>query len=347
MSAATLLLGSVACSSTPDAPASGTGGASATTGGTSATGGVNTGGISTGGVSTGGISTGGINTGGALVSTGGTTGGSAPTSTGGTSTGGTNSGGSSASGAGTGGALGGAGTGGGPGGTSSGGGGGNGKGGAASGGTSAGGAGGGAGSGDCKSFKLCDGFEEDAPGAGNSPWKVTQGSGYTVMVDTTQAHSGTKSVHISAPTAAGSGVLKETKTFPATDFWGRAFLRFKTASGGHQMFIAVITQGDQFRLFNTLGSDKIQLNEQSGDKFFASATTVPMEKWFCYEWHVTPNSASVYVDGKQLTDATPTGWNIMNAQSLQIGYQRFQAGPSAGEIWIDDVAIHTAQIGCQ
>lgn len=109
----------------------------------------------------------------------------------------------------------------------------------------------------------------------------------------------------------------------------------------------VITSNDQFRLFNTLGSDKIQLNEQSGDKFFASATTVPMEKWFCYEWHVTPNSASVYVDGKQLTDATPTGWNISNAQSLQIGYQRFQAGTSAGEIWIDDVAINTAQIGCQ
>jgi len=113
------------------------------------------------------------------------------------------------------------------------------------------------------------------------------------------------------------------------------------------MFIAVITQGDQFRLFNTLGNDKIQLNEQSGDKFFASATTVPMEKWFCYEWHVTATSASVFVDGKELTDAKPTGWNIQNAQSLQIGYQRFQAGPSAGEIWIDDVAINTAQIGCQ
>lgn len=320
----------------------GTGGVStggvATAGGVVSTGGLSTGGVvSTGGVSTGGVlstggvvSTGGVSTGG-VVSTGGSdTGGS---DTGGVSTGGTGAGtGGSTAGGTNGGKTGGGAT---NGGSQSGG----------AGGGSAGGAGGG--SSDCKSFKLCDDFEGDAPGTANSPWKVTQGSGYTVTVDTTQAHSGSKAVHISAPTGTGSGVLRETKTFPATDFWGRAFMRFKTASGGHQMFIAVITQSDQFRLFNTLGSDKIQLNEQSGDKFFASATTVPMEKWFCFEWHVTQNSASVYVDGKQLTDATPTGWNITNAQSLQIGYQRFQAGPSAGDIWIDDVAINTSQIGCQ
>jgi hypothetical protein len=278
--------------------------------------------VSTGGVNTGGDSSGGVSAGGSAM-------------TGGSNTGGVNTGGSGTS---TGGNAGGSTAGGKTGG------------GATNGGSQSGGAGGGTvggGSSDCKSFKLCDDFEGDAPGAANSPWKVTQGSGYTVMVDTTQAHSGSKAVHISAPTAAGSGVLRETKTFPATEYWGRAFMRFKTASGGHQMFVAEITQGDQFRFFNTLGSDKIQLNEQSGDKFFASATTVPMEKWFCFEWHVTPTSASDYVDGKQLTDAMPTGWNIMNGQSLQIGYQRFQAGPSAGEIWIDDVAINTAQIGCQ
>jgi hypothetical protein len=220
-------------------------------------------------------------------------------------------------------------------------------GGGGSGGGSTAGSGGG-GSADCSTYKLCDGFEGDAPGMGKSPWKVTQGSGYTVVVDTTQAHGGTHSVHITAPTAAGSGVLKETSTFPATDFWGRAFMRFKAAAGGHQMFIAVLVQGgDQFRFLNTLGSNAIQTNEQNGDKFFASKSTVPMETWFCYEWHVTPTSAAVYLDGKELTDAAPTGWKISNAQTLQIGYQRFQSGPSMGEIWLDDIAVNDKQIGCQ
>lgn len=207
---------------------------------------------------------------------------------------------------------------------------------------------GGGGSADCSTYKLCDGFEGDAPGMGKSPWKVTQGSGYTVAVDTTQAHGGTHSIHITAPTAAGSGVLKETSTFPATEFWGRAFMRFKAAAGGHQMFIAVLVQGgDQFRLLNTLGSNVVRTNEQNGDAFFASKTNIPMETWFCYEWHVTPTSAAVYLDGKELTDAAPTGWKISNAQTLQIGYQRFQTGPSTGEIWLDDIAVNDKQIGCQ
>ncbi len=206
---------------------------------------------------------------------------------------------------------------------------------------------GGGGSTDCSTFKLCDNFEGDAPGMGKSAWKVTQGNGYTVVVDTTQAHSGTHSVHISAPIKSGSGVLRETSTFPATEFWGRAFMRFKAAAGGHQMFIAVLVQGgDQFRLLNTLGSNAVRTNEQNGDMFFASKTNIPMETWFCYEWHVTATSASVYMDGKELTDAAPTGWKISNAQTLQIGYQRFQDGTSAGEIWLDDIAINDKQIGC-
>lgn len=208
-----------------------------------------------------------------------------------------------------------------------------------------GGAGGGA-SADCSSFKLCDDFEGDALGMGNSPWKTSMSGGYTLTLATDQAHSGTHSVHVSAPTGTGSAAIQETKTFPATDFWGRAFLRFKAPPGGHQMFIALNSAQDQLRLLNTLGSAKIQLNLRSNDQFKASATTIPMDTWFCYEWHVAPNSVNVFVDGKALTDAMAT-WSTANLTSLRIGYERFQTGTAAGEIWIDDVAINSTQIGCQ
>ena len=39
------------------------------------------------------------------------------------------------------------------------------------------------------------------------------------------------------------------------------------------------------------------------------------------------------------------GGEVSGATSLQIGYERFQAAKTAGEIWIDDVAIGTSQIG--
>ena len=181
---------------------------------------------------------------------------------------------------------------------------------------------------------------------GASPFKVKMGSGYTVAVDTTQAHSGTKSIHISAPTATGAGALTETKTFSgatATDWWGRVFFRFKAPADGHQMFIAVNVSGNQFRLFNTLGSTKIQLNDQKADKFTALTQSITMEKWFCYEWHMTPTTTTAYVDGQQ---GGMVSWAVSGATSLQIGYERFQAAKTAGEIWIDDVAIGTSQIGC-
>jgi len=328
-SGAAIALGAFGCVSDPDDTPLGVAGASTSTSGSSSVAGTA---ASNPVAGSGSLGSAGTAAGGSLSANAGAGGGG-----GGFSAGGASAGGGGASSGGAGGASAGGGNGGAGG-----------SGGVAGSGSPGGSSGAGGAGTDCSTLALCDGFEGDAPGMGKSPWKVTQGNGYSVVVDTTQAHGGTHAVHISAPTGAGSGVLRETSTFPAADSWGRAYMRFKAASGGHQMFIAVLVQGgDQFRLLNTLGSDKIQLNEQNGDKFFPSSTTVPMEKWFCYEWHVTATSAAVYLDGKQLTDATPTGWSVNNAQSLQIGYQRFQAGPSAGEIWLDDVAVSDKQIGCQ
>jgi hypothetical protein len=226
-------------------------------------------------------------------------------------------------------------------------------GGGSSGGSSAGGASGGSsgsgggGSVDCSAFKLCDDFEGGALGMGTSPWKTQSGGGYTLELGTDQAHSGTHSVHISAPTATGSAHIVETKTFPATDYWGRAFLRFKAPPGGHQMFIMMSVPNDQVRILNMLGnSAKVQQNLQSTDKFTSSATVIPMEKWFCYEWHANASGVHVFMDGMEMTDAAAT-WSGAGGTSLTIGFQRFQAGTGAGEMWIDDVAINTAQVGCK
>jgi hypothetical protein len=177
-------------------------------------------------------------------------------------------------------------------------------------------------------------------------WKVMMGNGFTATVGTDQAHSGTHSVHIVAPNTSASAFITETKTFPAADFWGRAWLRFKGPAGGHQMNIYVAVPGDQLRLFNRLGtSEAIQVNFQKTDKFYASKTTVPQEKWFCYEWHVSTSATHIYKDGMELTDvgAVP---GVTGATGLSLGYQRFATGTAAADLWIDDVAVDTAQIGC-
>jgi hypothetical protein len=212
--------------------------------------------------------------------------------------------------------------------------------------------GGSTGSVDCSTLKLCDDFESGM--LATSTWRVSQGGGYTATVGTDQAHSGTHSVHVVAPVAAGSAFITETKTFPAADFWGRAWLRFKGVAGsGHQMNIYVAAPGDQLRLLNRNGGEAIRINFQKTDTFYNSKTTVPQEMWFCYEWHVSATATHVYfaLEGKDSVELTDVGTvpGVTGGTSLSLGYQRFQpgtAGAAATDLWIDDVAVDAARIGC-
>lgn len=216
-----------------------------------------------------------------------------------------------------------------------------------SGGATTAGAGGAAGGGsaDCSAFKLCDGFEGDAPGKGMSPWTAMGGTAIEVTKD--QHHGGTQSVHITAPNTSGfSALIQEKKTFPATEFWGRAFLRFKGDGGGHQMYIAVNLPGDQLRLLNRLGSDNAQVNFQKSDKFYNTNHKIVQETWFCYEWHVTASAVNIFIDGQAQT-TSPAIPGITGGTTLSLGYTRYATGSAAGEMWIDDVAVNDTQIGCQ
>ena len=200
----------------------------------------------------------------------------------------------------------------------------------------------------CGAYQLWDDFEGAAPGAAGSAWTYIM-KGYTVTLDTTQAHSGTHAVHATATGAAGYAYIMETKTFPATDFWLRTYLRLMAPSGGHEVFIGADTNmneaaGDQVRYLNNGGGGKIATNSRSRDTFSTSPMAIPMGSWFCYEVHQTPTGASIYLNGAELPEAKWT-----NAEptyvALVLGFERFGGG-QAGDIWIDDVAINSTQIGC-
>jgi hypothetical protein len=309
-----LLLSAVACGPTDDGVPIGETGGSSTAGTNPGTAGTNPGTAGTP-VTTAGTGTGMAGTTGnagsatAGTSSGGSSAGSAQGGSGGSNSGGSNSGGSN-------------------------------SGGSNSGGSNSGGSGGGAAT-DCATLKLCDGFEGDAPAAGASPWKKTG----TVEVVTDQHHGGTKSLHISAPNTANfSANINTTKTFPAADFWGRAWVRLKGDGGGHQMYIAVNLSGDQLRLMNRLGSDNPQVNFQKSDKFYNTGVKITQETWFCYEWHVTTSAVTIMIDGKATNTGAVPG--ITGGTSILFGYQRYATGTGAGEIWYDDIALNDTQIGC-
>lgn len=204
------------------------------------------------------------------------------------------------------------------------------------------------GSGSCAGYTLCDDFEGAAPGDAASAWTFIKKGAYTIQVDTAQAHSGTHSIHATATAAAGYAYIQETKTFPATDFWVRAYLRLQ-ALGGHEVYVGADTAldegtGDQVRYLNNLGGAKIATNRRAGDRSVTSATAIPQGSWDCYEWHQAPDGVHVFFNGKAITDADWLGAQPTFV-ALVFGIERFGGG-MAGDVWIDDVAINSAQVGC-
>jgi hypothetical protein len=198
-------------------------------------------------------------------------------------------------------------------------------------------------------YQLCDDFEGVAAGDPASVWTVIKSGGYVVETVTTEAHSGTHSVHVTTTAGGGYGYIEETKTFPATDFWGRAYMRFRAPNSGHEVFVGADTnmnegQGEQVRFFNNMGGGKIATNRRSDDRTKTSAASIPMGSWFCFEWHETPTDLHIFLDGKELTDAGEM-WVEPKIVALVLGFERFGGG-AASEVWIDDVAINAAQIGC-
>jgi hypothetical protein len=192
--------------------------------------------------------------------------------------------------------------------------------------------------------QLCDDFEGVQPGATGSVWTIDN-MGYTVETVTTMHHSGTHSVHVAAKGVSGRGYIVETKTFPATDFWGRAYLLLQAPGSGHEVFLAFDgAANEQVRVLNDLGSGKIATNRRSDDQSKQSSQAYPMGTWACYEWHETPTGLHVYLQGKELLDADET-WTEAPLTDLRIGFERFDMG-TGGDIYIDDVAVSSSQIGC-
>jgi hypothetical protein len=198
-------------------------------------------------------------------------------------------------------------------------------------------------------MKLCETFESGSIDA--ATWNTTKSGGFTIAVETAQAHNGTHALHVVAPNTANSAFikLKSGSAVLAADFWGRAWLRFTGPQGGHQVYIIVSPDGGnkELRALNRKnGSENFGVNDQVSDKWFMSSTMIPQNTWFCYEWHVTATATTIYKDGTELKlDKAAPG--VSNPTQLSIGYQRWQTGSAAGELWVDDIAINPTQVGCK
>lgn len=221
---------------------------------------------------------------------------------------------------------------------------------------------------------ICDGFEGAAPGTAGSDFMIDVTAGNTMVVDTTKAYRGTKSMKFSGTSHA---YITETKTFMGTtkavvnNFWGRYFI-FGNLTGmapaAHAVYGTLSgtgTPGDGE--FHFVGGSRGKLQAEirnSGDSYTDSmaspaatdpAFPTPADGWQCWEWHVQPDdSFDFYINGTEVDEMKIVAGKAMKSGAsfsplpimtkLSIGWQYFGSGMNSG--WIDEVALGPNRIGC-
>ena len=175
------------------------------------------------------------------------------------------------------------------------------------------------------------------------------------------------------------GQLSEGVTFPAKNnaFYARIFAYFYPAlpqgpSANYQVgFIFGSGQNDYGKVEAGVGirGGDAQLLGYSifyGPPFYqfgpSSATRATPNSWTCLELHEDGSSAStevrqVWLNDQELTElhtdsATVAGTSNDNHRSpaldlVSVGLGEFFATPSLTDMWVDDIRVSSAKIGCQ
>ena len=206
----------------------------------------------------------------------------------------------------------------------------------------------------------------------------------TVSVDTAHVYSGKNAVHFSTPGNATNEhafiMLQGAPYFPVADdtFFGRMMVYVTKVPTSTVHWTMVEGQGTKvpgfpnlteavYRYGGQINGNLLMSNYDTqpgrlSDCAQRSQVKVPMNRWSCVEWRFdgTKKELDFWLDGaivpalsvRQKANSTGTCqntswsgiWEPPTFNRIGIGFQHYQQG--GGELWIDDFAIDTKQVGC-
>jgi hypothetical protein len=95
-------------------------------------------------------------------------------------------------------------------------------------------------------------------------------------------------------------------------------------------------------------SGQIAINIDPPDNGPSANMALPEGAWHCFEWEISGigghGSVALYMDGTLL--ATDMGAAIAAIGEMRIGYERYNAGTTTGDMYLDDYAIGPTRMGC-
>lgn len=207
----------------------------------------------------------------------------------------------------------------------------------------------------CAGFtgKFCDDFEGQMDG--KAPAGAFKVSG-PVLVDSSKAYSGTKSIKITKPSPTGQ--LQFSQQFPMTDLHGRAmFFVSKVPTGNTgphwDLVVAVADNGTNWEIGGMYGKFLFIVDPPDTG---VDSVNFPTGKWFCLQWqykHVPGSPTFVAkMDNTTLPNGEFTGkdpdghtWNSGPWNNLAIGFTSYGSNVDT-EVWVDDLAFGDTPIAC-
>ncbi len=221
-----------------------------------------------------------------------------------------------------------------------------------------------------KTYKLCEDFETGT--VGQLPTNWTQYKGYgaaspqNVVLDNTQAHSGTMS--LKSDDLGKSGAARAQRSLAAlgataSNHWGRIFYKVQSPApkptGG-------VLHNTWTSLFGSMGEDRIVDTVENTGGMHQWLYNLPSDgcsegsaynwgydtNWHCAEWNidVANNSYRFFSDSTEVTSIGFTGKTCSMMSNpytdIIVGSTSYQQPPSAWIMWFDDLAIDDTQIGC-
>lgn len=217
---------------------------------------------------------------------------------------------------------------------------------------------------------LCDDFETAAVGGApdSASWQVQVfNQEGRVLIDNTQAHSGSKSVYIDGTGSDSyrSVLITTSVPFPArsNSFYARVFLRSKNAMGeGHSTYFGAGSADNQRMV--RVGFQEYVLETNlivPGTEYGLlsgpwdqpdQGVQLPAGQWHCVEafFNGAQNELRVWFDDTEVTalhtknwNAGLSGWSPQYARAW-FGFETYHG--EQDELWLDDIVVGTQRIGC-
>jgi len=203
----------------------------------------------------------------------------------------------------------------------------------------------------CETAFLCEDFES---GIDPARWENVVTTGSSVEIDDTRFHGGKRALHSSVTTsvagAENKAQLNHDQTVP-----DRVFVRFFAwvqPASVDDVVVAVLMRGSGEYLGTNLRVTPLGLVTltnwaEEPDANYDGATSVPSDRWLCFEWSVDRTTGKIEVKQDGKTSVSVTASTIVDANWLQLGALLTQPAPGdSTDVWIDDLIVDTRPIGC-